>query len=94
MLKNTKTITKQAMAYAIVNLINILSIVAFPLFMHLSAADISKSPPFLQIICLSLRPLQGLFNAIIFIVLKVYSFQRIDPTINVLSALKRLLRSA
>jgi len=90
LLKRTKIVTKQAIAYAMVNFLSILCVILLPAIMQ-SSFDISKPPPFLQIIYLALRPLQGLFNAIIFIMIKVHGFRRSDPTQNILLALKRLL---
>jgi len=85
---------KQAMAYTVVNLLGIVSIIIVPTptIMEQRSFDITKPTPVLQIIYLAFRPLQGFFNAIIFITLKVHSFRRMDPTINIHVALKRLLK--
>jgi len=91
LLQTTKTVMKQAMAYTVVNLLGIVSIIIVPTIMQRSF-DLSKPTPVLQIIFLAFRPLQGFFNAIIFITLKVHSFRRMDPTINIHVALKRLLK--
>ena len=91
LLQTTKTVMKQAMAYTVVNLLGIVSIIIVPTIMQRSF-DISKPTLVLQIIYLAFRPLQGFFNAIIFITLKVHSFRRMDPTINIHVALKRLLK--
>eukprot|EP00554_Chaetoceros_debilis_P002932 CAMPEP_0194097328 /NCGR_PEP_ID=MMETSP0149-20130528/57811_1 /TAXON_ID=122233 /ORGANISM="Chaetoceros debilis, Strain MM31A-1" /LENGTH=208 /DNA_ID=CAMNT_0038783347 /DNA_START=862 /DNA_END=1488 /DNA_ORIENTATION=- len=91
LLQTTKTVMKQAMAYTVVNLLGIVSFIIFPAIMQ-RLFDISKPTPVLQIIYLAFRPLQGFFNAIIFITLKVHSFRRMDPTINIHVALKRLLK--
>ncbi len=81
------------MAYTVVNLLSITFIIIVPAIMRLSFDDVSIPPaPVLQILHLSFRPLQGLFNAIICITLKVHSFRRIHPTINITAALKRLLK--
>ncbi len=90
LLYEKKTISRQAWAYTVINLFNYLMIVILPVVRNLM--DNPIPPTWWQVMVLVLRPLQGLFNCIIFIYHKVNGLQRNDPCLQLWPALKMVLK--
>ncbi len=89
-LNNMKAISRQALAYTIVNLFSYTMIFFIPLIR--TKMDNPIPPTWFQVMVLSLRPLQGLFNCIIFIYHKVDSLRKNDGALLVWPALKMVMR--
>ncbi len=91
LLHNTGIITRQAWAYTIINLFNYFMIFALPIAREILNNPIP--PTWFQAMVLVLRPLQGLFNCMIFIYHKVEILQRgNNPCLDTWSALKKVLK--
>ncbi len=88
---NIKIITKQALAYSSVSLLNFGTVVGFPAADLFLDRGIITIPPSMDIVFLVLRPMQGLLNAIIFIGHKAHSLQRRFKKLSFLSAIKQAL---
>ncbi len=86
----TKTISRQAWTYTIINLYNHFMIFTLPMIRNLT--NNAVLPTWWQVLILVMRPLQGLFNCIIFIYHKVNSLQKNDPSLEFWPALKMVLR--
>jgi len=69
--RQTKIITRQAFAYTIINLFGFLIGFIYPFDQNFVGTDTPTAT--FQVLYLILRPLQGLFNAIIFIHHKISS---------------------
>ncbi len=90
LLYNKKAISRQAWAYTIINLFNYFMIFALPIARNLLNNPIP--PMWFQTMVLVLRPVQGLFNCIIFIYHKVDGLKKNDPSLELWLALKMTLR--
>ncbi len=90
LLHEKRTISRQALAYTIVNLFNYVMIFAVPIARGLM--DNPIPPPWWQVMALVLRPLQGLLNCIIFIYHKVDGLLENNEAQLFWPALKKVLR--
>jgi hypothetical protein len=81
---NTKVILVQAIAY-----VSVFLITTTPAFIH---TLLKKEPQWLVQLHLILFPLQGFFNALIFISHKIYNYRRTHPDVSPCTVLQSLFR--
>jgi len=91
-LKNTKIVMKQALAYTLINMFGFVMIIVIPFVRVVRNLSHIDPPVAFQFFYLILRPIQGLLNSIVFIYHKASNLQRAHPTLDFITAVRKVLK--